>query len=174
LQHTELQAEQRKVYIGYGANRGEPIAQIRAGLNALASYLQISELKSSSLYRTRAVGPLQDDYYNGVASFNTHLAPLDLLDLLQEVEAQYGRDRARELRWGPRTLDLDLLLYGEMEINCERLQVPHPRLTERAFVLAPLVELAPELNMPGELATPAKLLRAIDQSGLLDQQTFVL
>ena len=104
----------------------------------------------STWRRTAPVGgpPGQADFLNGVVVLETELEPLALLDLLQEVERDFGRDRAAEVRWGPRTLDLDLLLYDDLLVDDPRLSLPHPRLEERAFVLEPLAELLPELRLP--------------------------
>ena len=104
----------------------------------------------SRLYRTPAWGPVaQADYVNAAAAVDTSLAPLDLLDALLGVEREAGRDRSAVPQWGPRTLDLDLLLYGDASIDVPGLHVPHPRLHERAFVIVPLSEIAPTLRIPG-------------------------
>lgn len=130
------------VYIGLGSNLAAPIDQIRQALNELAM-LPLSRLvASSSLYASRPVGPQdQPDFINAVAALKTRLSPLALLDQLQALEQQHRRFRQR--RWGPRTLDLDLLLYGNDHIDMPRLTVPHPQMTARAFVLTPLAEIAP-------------------------------
>ncbi|WP_447045441.1 2-amino-4-hydroxy-6-hydroxymethyldihydropteridine diphosphokinase [Vreelandella sp. H-I2] len=132
-------------YIGLGSNLESPVEQVRQALNELAT-LPLSRLTAaSSLYVSRPVGPQdQPDFINAVAALETRLSPLALLDQLQALEQQHRRRRQRH--WGPRTLDLDLLLYANDQINSSRLRVPHPQMTARAFVLVPLSEIAPSLN----------------------------
>ena len=129
-------------YIGLGSNLESPIEQVREALTELAR-LPLSRLvAASSLYASRPVGPQdQPDFINAVAALETRLSPLALLDQLQALEQQHRRRRQRH--WGPRTLDLDLLLYANDHINSPRLRVPHPQMTARAFVLLPLAEIAP-------------------------------
>ncbi|TGD70931.1 2-amino-4-hydroxy-6-hydroxymethyldihydropteridine diphosphokinase [Mangrovimicrobium sediminis] len=136
-------------YIALGSNLAQPLLQLRAAVAALAALPHSELLACSSAYRSAAVGPgEQPDYLNAVAQLRTDLPALALLDALQAIEA--ARGRVREVRWGARTLDLDLLLYGEQAIDHPRLQVPHPRLSERAFVLYPLGDVAPaNLLLPG-------------------------
>lgn len=133
-------------YIGLGSNLESPVEQLRAALKELDT-LPLSRLvAASSLYSSRPVGPQdQPDFVNAVTALETHLSPLALLDQLQALEQQHRRRRQRH--WGPRTLDLDLLLYANNAINMPRLQVPHPQMTARAFVLLPLAEIAPSLNL---------------------------
>ncbi len=135
-------------YIGLGSNLDDPRRQVTQALAELGSLPGSRLLASSSLYRTPPMGPPgQPDYINAVAQIETALAPHALLDALQAIERAH--DRVRSVRWGPRTLDLDLLLYDQQEIADERLCVPHPGLTERAFVVLPLLEIAPTLRVPG-------------------------
>ena len=137
-----------KVYIGLGSNLANPQQQITNALNALAELVGVSDLQVSSLYASKPMGPQdQPDYVNAVACFNWQGEALDLLDKLQTIEQQHGRVRKAE-RWGPRTLDLDIVLYGNQVINSERLTVPHYGMQERAFVLYPLAQLSPELILP--------------------------
>lgn len=133
-------------YIGLGSNLESPVEQVLQALNELAT-LPLSRLAAaSSLYASRPVGPQdQPDFINAVAALETGLSPLALLDQLQALEQHHRRRRQRH--WGPRTLDLDLLLYAHNHINTPRLRVPHPHMTTRAFVLAPLAELAPALEL---------------------------
>ena len=134
-------------FIGLGSNLEQPRKQLDSALMALRSAPEITQLTASSYFTTAAIGPgQQPDYQNAVARFTTTLKALQLLDFLQKIETQQGR--VRQLRWGARTLDLDLLLYGEETLNCERLTVPHPRIFERRFVLEPLSEIAPQLRFP--------------------------
>ena len=136
-----------KVYIGVGSNLGDSMAHVLCAYNELESEPDISKLRRSSLYISKAVGPgEQEDYINGVFCFDTDLSALALLDLLQSIEAKHHRQRL--VRWGPRTLDLDILLYGQNIIDSERLQVPHRYLSERSFVIVPLLELEPKLMLP--------------------------
>jgi 2-amino-4-hydroxy-6-hydroxymethyldihydropteridine diphosphokinase len=136
-------------YIGIGSNLAEPARQIRSAHAALCETPGIAVQALSSLYRNPPVGPQdQPDYVNAVIAVETALAPHDLLHALQAIENRQGRIRTQE-RWGARTLDLDLLLYGAQQIHTDELTVPHPRLGERAFVLIPLYEIAPDLTVPG-------------------------
>lgn len=131
-------------YIGLGSNLDNPIAQLQSAISRLSSHQDIKHFTVSSLYSSNPVGPQdQPDYVNAVASFSTNLAPIHLLDLLQCIENEHNR--VRERHWGPRTLDLDLLLYGKEQIHLPRLTVPHPYMLERGFVIKPLMELAPGL-----------------------------
>jgi 2-amino-4-hydroxy-6-hydroxymethyldihydropteridine diphosphokinase len=137
------------VYVGLGSNLENPRKQIETALVELAQ-LSNSHLDSvSSLYRSQPVGPQdQPDFVNAVAKLSIGLEAEALLDSLQQLEQRHHR--IREVRWGPRSLDLDLLLYGDQVINTSRLQVPHPEIINRNFVLAPLKEIAPEdLVIPG-------------------------
>lgn len=134
-------------YVALGANLADPVAQIHAALEALTRLAQSRLLRASSLYRTAPVGIHgQPDFINAVAAFETTLAPQAMLAALFEVEEQFGR--RRDFRHSPRTLDLDLLLYDEQIIDTPLLQLPHPRMHLRAFVLAPLVEIAPDCCIP--------------------------
>lgn len=138
-----------RAYIGLGGNLDNPVLRIKAARAAVKSLAGVGEAGFSSLYRSTPMGPSgQPDYVNAVMAVDTSLTPLDLLDRLQAIEVAAGRVRQGE-RWGPRTLDLDLLLFGDCLIRSERLIVPHPGLAEREFVLYPLREIAPELEIPG-------------------------
>lgn len=153
------------VYIGIGANLDGPVQQVSRALNELAALPRTRLVKKSSLYRTPPMGPPdQPDYINAVAELDTWLTPLALLDELQRIEQLHRRVRGAQ-RWGPRTLDLDLLLYGAQKIEQPRLRVPHPGLAERAFVLLPLVEIAPALAVPG-LGALADLKASISSDGI--------
>jgi len=135
--------------VGLGSNLGDPPAQIRRALSELAGLPRTLRTRVSSLYASRPMGPQdQPDYVNAVALLMTQLSPRELLQALQDIEAAHGRERAGE-RWGPRTLDLDLLLYADRFIDEERLTVPHPGIAERNFVLLPLAEIAPHWLVPG-------------------------
>jgi len=142
--------------LGLGANVGDALETLTAAVYAIDELDGVVVTDVSGVYRTppwpappdpRAVA--QDDYLNLALVGVTTLAPLALLDELQLLEAAFGRDREREVRWGPRPLDIDVLLYGEVELETERLVLPHPRLAERAFVLVPLLEVLPGGALPG-------------------------
>jgi len=153
------------IYIGLGSNLQHPIGQLRIALGRLESIPGSRLIRYSSLYRTRPLGPTdQPDFVNAVALLDTTLAPLVLLDALQEMERQQGRVRTGE-RWGPRTLDLDLLLYDDWHIESSRLRVPHPGLHLRAFVLYPLAEIAADLEVPG-LGSVVRLRDVCDPLGI--------
>ena len=134
-------------YVALGANLGDPAATLRAAFGALANLPESRVIRCSSLYRTAPVGNTkQPEFVNAVAALETTLAPEALLDALLDLETRFGRRRAEKN--GPRTLDLDLLLYNNQELDLPRLSLPHPRLHLRAFVLYPLAEIAPELQLP--------------------------
>jgi 2-amino-4-hydroxy-6-hydroxymethyldihydropteridine diphosphokinase len=137
-----------RVYIGLGSNLAEPLQQLRDALAALAQLPDTRLLAHSSFYASDPLGPPdQPRYVNAVAALDTALEPWTLLDALQRIEQEQGRVRKAE-RWGPRTLDLDILLFGERLIADERLTVPHYHMHARPFVLYPLAELAAELHLP--------------------------
>lgn len=134
-----------RVAVGFGSNLGDREAHLRAGLVALSRTWQ--RIGQSSLYESAPVGPVeQGPFLNGVAVFETTEAPLALLERILAVELAGGR--VREVRWGPRTLDLDLLLYGNETIEAPGLSIPHPELTRRRFVLEPLLEVWPDAALP--------------------------
>ncbi len=143
-------------FVALGANLAEPAVQVRAALAALSRLPGARLLRASSLYRTAPVGIHgQPDFINAVAALETELAPHALLAALFGVEAQFGR--RRDFRHAPRTLDLDLLLHDAATIDTPELQLPHPRMHLRAFVLAPLLEIAPECRIPGRGSAAAWL-----------------
>lgn len=148
-------------FIGLGSNLDDPAGHICQALEALAELPDTRLAAHSSLYRSPPMGPPdQPDYINAVAELHTALAPEHLLDHLHAIEQQHGRERTEH--WGPRTLDLDLLLYGDQKINTSRLTVPHAGMRERAFVLYPLQEIAPEVMLPGS-PEPVPLAQCIQQ-----------
>lgn len=153
----------QRAYIGLGSNLENPRNQVETALDELGQLPSTRLLAASSLYQSRAIGPPQPDFINAVALIETALPALALLDELQALEQLH--QRVRREHWGPRTLDLDLLLYGDSRVDHPRLQVPHPELANRNFVLYPLAELAPELTLP--TGTPlAALLAQVSQDGL--------
>ena len=152
-------------YVALGANLGDPASTIRAAFGALANLPESRVAHCSSLYRTAPVGILdQPEFVNAVAMLETTLAPEALLDARLEVEQRFGRIRAEKN--GPRTLDLDLLLYDDQFVELPRLTLPHPRLHLRAFVLQPLAELAPDLIIPGR-GSIAAWLPAVANQGIV-------
>lgn len=153
------------VYIALGANLGDPVATLTALLERLQDAPELLGIECSSFYRSAPMGPQdQPDYVNAVLRAQTELAPLALLDFLQQLENEFGRVRSR--RWGARTLDLDLLLFANQELQHPRLTVPHPGLRERDFVLVPLYEIEPHLVLPNGLSISA-LLRGLPSHDLV-------
>lgn len=138
-----------RAWIGLGANLGDRGAALAQAVQALAALPATRLVKVSGLYASAPIDAGGPDYLNAVVELATRLAPLDLLDALQALEQAAGRERP--YRNAPRTLDLDLLLYGDQQIQTERLTVPHPRIGERAFVLLPLAEIAPECVTPAQV-----------------------
>ncbi len=154
-----------RVYIAIGSNLGDPIRKAQDAIAALKLLPNSRFVAASSLYTSKPMGPSdQPDYVNAVASIDTELEPLDLLDHTQRIELEFGRERKKE-RWGPRTLDLDILLYGDLQLDSERLTVPHYGMKVREFVLYPLAEIAPDLQLPDGTAV-AELVAATDRNGL--------
>ncbi|HQQ70499.1 MAG TPA: 2-amino-4-hydroxy-6-hydroxymethyldihydropteridine diphosphokinase [Alicycliphilus sp.] len=151
-------------WIGLGANLGDARAALRGAVQAMAGLPGTRLLRLSSLYRSAPVDAGGPDYLNAVAELDTRLEPLDLLHALQAIEHAAGRERP--YRNAPRTLDLDLLLYGEQRIDSRELTVPHPRLAERAFVLLPLAELRPGWATPEQLQMVAgQCIERVAQAG---------
>jgi 2-amino-4-hydroxy-6-hydroxymethyldihydropteridine diphosphokinase len=146
-------------FVGLGANLGDPVAQVTQAVADLAALDATRVVRSSSLYRTAPIGhAAQPEFVNAVVLLDTGLPPRRLLDALLDIERAAGRERS--FPNAPRRLDLDLLLYGEQTIDAPGLVVPHPRMHERAFVLAPLAEIAPDAVVPGH-GRAAELLRAV-------------
>lgn len=140
---------QPECYIGLGSNLGEPVANLHSAIRQLAAVPEITLRGVSRFYISKPMGPRdQPDYANAVACVTTTLSAPDLLQALFAVERAHGRVRDAALRWGPRTLDLDLLLYGDAIISSPDLQTPHPGICERSFVALPLSDLAPGLILP--------------------------
>ncbi|NWF11597.1 2-amino-4-hydroxy-6-hydroxymethyldihydropteridine diphosphokinase [Pseudomonas salomonii] len=153
-----------RIYIGMGSNLAAPDQQLRSAVEALAQLPDTNLVGVSAFYQSDSLLPGQPRYTNAVAALNSDLAPLDLLDALQAIENDQGRERLE--RWGPRTLDLDILLFGQRLIDEPRLKVPHYQMHLRAFVLYPLAELAPaDLQLPNG-QTLSELLAACPFVGL--------
>lgn len=151
-----------RCYIGIGSNMGDSKATINEAINIIQSTAGINLLSVAPYYRTAPVGYADQDYFiNTVAEINTTLNPRQLLHRLQEIENQKGR--VRVIHWGPRTLDLDILLYGEQVISDPDLEVPHPRMHQRAFVMVPLADLNPNMVIHGKKASELAQILAKEQ-----------
>ena len=154
-----------KAWLGLGSNLQRPVAQIKRALASLESATGIEILRASSLYRTPPWGDeRQDDFINAVVQVETDLEPMPLLRTLQSIENEMGRRRSGN-RWGPRLIDIDLLLYADRQIQSEELELPHPRIHQRAFVLVPLCELDGSVKIPGQ-GVAEELLRRLDSTDI--------
>jgi 2-amino-4-hydroxy-6-hydroxymethyldihydropteridine diphosphokinase len=152
-------------YVALGSNLDDPVAQVARAMDALGELPDTRRVLRSSLYRSRPFGPVeQPDFVNAVAGLLTALEPARLLQCLQATETRLGRERP-VVRWGPRRIDLDLLVHGGTRIAQPDLTVPHPGIAERAFVLVPLAEIAPDLLVPGA-GSVRDLLARVDSSGV--------
>jgi 2-amino-4-hydroxy-6-hydroxymethyldihydropteridine diphosphokinase len=153
-----------KCAIGLGSNLGDSFAIVNAAIDRLKIHPQLELLAGSSWYLTKPIGPPQPDYVNGCAIVESSLQPLELLSVLQAIESEFGR--VRHEVWGARTLDLDLLLYGDRIIDLPTVQIPHPRMCNRAFVLIPLAEIAPTWIEPKSGKSIATLSKQLESSGV--------
>lgn len=161
-----MSGESIRAYVGLGGNVGDVEDTMMEALMAIDGLPQTSIRAQSRLYRSPPWGRTdQDDFINAVVELRTRLAARVLLDYLLEVEEKFGRVRGDGDKWGPRTLDLDLLTFGEEILDLPGMHVPHPHLHERAFVLVPLAEIAATLQIPGR-GQVGDLLAAIDSSGI--------
>ena len=161
-----MNARSNRAYIGLGGNLGSVAATLASAFLALDALPQSRLFARSSIYRSPAWGMTdQPDFLNAVAALDTALEAPALLAELLRIERAAGRERAGAVRWGPRTLDLDLLLYADAMIDQPGLRVPHPHLHERAFVLLPLAEIAPDAIVPGR-GRVADLVAAVDADGI--------
>jgi 2-amino-4-hydroxy-6-hydroxymethyldihydropteridine diphosphokinase len=148
-----------RAYVGVGTNLGDRWAHLALAARELRGVLGVAFLRGSRVYDAAPMGPSQPRYLNAVVELETRHPPEELLDVLHAVEQAAFRERG--LRWGPRTLDLDLLLYGDLVVRTPTLTVPHPGLISRRWVLAPLAELCPDRVVPGTGATVAELLENV-------------
>jgi 2-amino-4-hydroxy-6-hydroxymethyldihydropteridine diphosphokinase len=154
-----------RAYVGLGANLGDPAAQLSRALALLSGSPGLRVVARSSFYRSAPLGPgAQADYCNAVCALDTSLGPERLLTRLHEVERALGRERPPQ-RWAPRLIDLDLLLYGRLRRRHTRVRLPHPELHRRNFVVVPLAEIAPGLEVPGH-GRVAALARRLGREGL--------
>ncbi|MEG3437240.1 2-amino-4-hydroxy-6-hydroxymethyldihydropteridine diphosphokinase [Pannus brasiliensis CCIBt3594] len=153
-----------RVAIGLGSNLGNSREILEKSIGELGRARGILVEKISRYYRTVAIGPPQPDYLNACVILRVDLTPLELLDALLAIERKFGRVRLE--RWGPRTLDLDLLLYDDFVLETAELEIPHPRFRERAFVLVPLAEIAPDWRDPVSKQTIRELRESVDCSGV--------
>jgi 2-amino-4-hydroxy-6-hydroxymethyldihydropteridine diphosphokinase len=155
-----MTAQMERAYLGLGANLGDPVAQFERAVAELERS-GVSVLARAALYRSAPVGPQdQPEYTNTALLIETALSPLELLELLKRIERALGREDG--VRWGPRVIDLDILLYGSVELSSERLTIPHKELAKRRFALQPLADLAPEQVVPGLALTVRALLERLD------------
>ncbi|MGL5033209.1 MAG: 2-amino-4-hydroxy-6-hydroxymethyldihydropteridine diphosphokinase [Microcystaceae cyanobacterium] len=154
-----------KAAIALGSNIGNSNQILKNTIQLLAQSSEVKLMASSSWYETVAIGPPQPNYVNGCAVLETDLSPQALLDYLLSIEQQFGRVRAE--RWGPRTLDLDIILYAQLQLTTETLTIPHPHFQERAFVLIPLAAIAPNWIDPNSGKTILELSQAVDSTDIL-------
>ena len=160
-----------KCAIALGSNLGDSKQILNQALDLLSQISGIEVISHSSWYETVPVGPPQPNYVNGCAILETELLPEDLLQILLKIEQQFGR--IRQERWGPRILDLDILLYGDLILEMPNLTIPHPRMNERAFVLVPLAEIAADWIEPISKQTILQLSQAIDCSGIINRNSLL-
>lgn len=156
-------------YIGLGSNLDQPLAQVRSAIDELCKTTELRLISVSPLYASSPMGPQdQPDYINAVAAVETSLSPHELLKKLHVLEQQHGRQRLRH--WGERTLDLDILLFGEQILDDADLTVPHPGLTERNFVIYPLADIAPDIEIPGQ-GPVSQLISRVPRGDLTQVET---
>ena len=155
-----------QAYIAIGSNLGNPFEKAQLAVNALTKLPQVTDVVSSPFYVSKPMGPQdQPDYVNAVVGLKTQLSPHELLKQTQAIELAFGRERKGE-RWGPRTLDLDILLYGDVCLDDPILTIPHYGMKEREFVLYPLAQIAPNLTLP-DGSSIQNLLKMVDPNGLV-------
>ena len=152
------------VYLSLGSNMGNRLQNLQSAVEALRAELDVTVWKVSRVYETEPIGDIdQDPFLNMAVSLETTLEPLDLLACVQSIEDEMGRERTR--RWGPRVIDIDIVLWDDVIVNEKTLTVPHPEFRKRAFVLTPLEDIAPVAKDPGTGLTIRELLRAVEVEG---------
>ncbi len=152
------------VFIGLGSNLGDRVANIRMALEKLSSQPEIKIRAVSSFYLTKPVGfQDQPDFVNAVAALETDLSPKEMLSVILKIENEMGR--VRNFKWGPRNIDIDILLYDNLVLDTRELKIPHPFMTERAFVMKPLAEIAPKLKLP-DGRTVKEIINGLDDQGV--------
>lgn len=161
-QNGHKTVKRAKTALALGSNMGDSQAILEAAIATLAQTPGIFLEAKSNWYKTKAVGPPQPDYLNGCVTLQVEMLPQELLENLLKIERQFGR--VRQERWGPRTLDLDLLLYDDLIVDTPNLQIPHPGMRDRAFVLVPLAEIAPDWVEPVSGRVIKELLKEVDCS----------
>ena len=151
--------------LSIGSNMGDRAANLTDAVRRLGAEQGVSVTAVSPFYRTAPVGPVvQDDFINGAVRITTTLAPEELMRRCLAIEAQMGRDRANAVRWGPRLIDIDIILFDDITLHTETLELPHPRFRERAFVLVPMVDIAPDWRVAGQ--SLADLASTLDRAGI--------
>jgi 2-amino-4-hydroxy-6-hydroxymethyldihydropteridine diphosphokinase len=150
-------------YLGLGANLGDRAANMRKAVRMLGRLSEVTSV--SSLYETDPVGPEQPRFYNAACKIETDLSPRDVLVLVKEIEREVGRSPGGE-RWGPREIDIDILLFGDQIVAEKGLAIPHPRMLDRAFVMVPLAEIAAEVRFPGRGETVGELAATVGADGV--------
>ncbi|MCQ2559126.1 MAG: 2-amino-4-hydroxy-6-hydroxymethyldihydropteridine diphosphokinase [Clostridia bacterium] len=152
----------KKAYIGIGTNLGNKESNLRVALQKIAALPQVKITKTAAFYRTAPVGPVEQDWFlNTAAEIETEEQPLELLENLLSIENQMGR--VRTIHWGPRVIDLDLLAYADLVVQTEKLTLPHPYIKDRSFVLLPLAEICPDLELP-QMGVVRELLQELEKN----------
>ena len=161
------------VYIGFGSNIGARLTHIQNAIHGLSKTEGITLQKVSSVYKTDPVGyEAQAEFLNGVAAIQTDLPPLSLLQVLKDIETAIGRQH--RIRWGPREIDLDILIYGDVCLQTEKLVIPHPEMHRRRFVLVPLAEIAPDLVHPVFQETIQTLCNCLEDDTSVSKSEFLI
>ncbi len=166
LYNHEIQMKKQAAFIALGSNQGNRLANLRRSLVLLRKDGAIGPLRQSKVYETSPLGPRQRDFLNAVVRMETVLGPEALLGRLKKIEGVLGRKSARKRKkWGPRPIDLDILFIGKLRMKSRRLTVPHPRYSDRKFVLRPLADIAPRLKPPGSYRTIRQILSSLTDGG---------